>query len=148
MEKAQKMRKVSTFVMIILVVIGVLFVAQVILANRAAARDFGPRVCWLKQGSDTVNLRQLEFATTGYFIPNPLTLLNRRFPGIGMEDPAVLSPHFAVLAPNADGTLDIWGWSFHERAFWRDANGTIDKFASADLRNNCMTFLDSAEKKP
>lgn len=138
------MRNVMTFVIVMLIVIGVLFAAQVILANRAAARDFGPRVCWLKQGSDTVNLRQLEFATTGYFIPNPLTLLNRRFLGIGMEDPAVLSPHFAVLAPNADGTLDIWGWSFRKRAFWRDENGTIDKFASADLRDNCKAMLDNA----
>ena len=132
----------------ILVAIGALFAAQVILANRVASRDFGPRVCWLKQGSDTVNLRQLEFATTGYFIPIPLTLLNRRFLGIGMEDPAVLSPHFAILAPNADGTLDIWGWSVRKRAFWRDENGTIDKFISAELRDNCKTILDSMEGKP
>ncbi|MGB3469309.1 MAG: hypothetical protein WBA51_00635 [Erythrobacter sp.] len=142
------MRNAVTFVIVILVVVGVLLAAQVILANRAAVRDFGPQVCWLKQGSDTVNLRQLEVTTTGYFIPDPLTLLNRRFLGLGMEDPAVLSPHFAVLAPSADGTLEIWGWSFRKRAFWRDENGTIDKFTSADLREKCRVMLENAKETP
>ncbi|MBO6767351.1 MAG: hypothetical protein JJ901_03480 [Erythrobacter sp.] len=148
MKKALEMRNAVTFVIVIVVVVGVLFAAQVILANRAAARDFGPRVCWLKQGSDTVNLRELEFSTTGYFIPNPLTLLNRRFLGLGMEDQAVLSPHFAVLAPSADGTLEIWAWSLRKRAFWRDENGTIDKFASADLRDKCEAMLEDAQETP
>jgi len=114
---------------------------KVALANRAAARDFGSHYCWLKQGRDTVNLRELEFATTGYLVPNPFALFNRRLMGLGMEDPAVLSPHFAVLAQDADGTLKVWGWSLRKRNFWRDENGTIDKFVSEELRETCKQII-------
>ena len=130
--------------MLVIAIVGIFcaaFAVQVSLANRVAARDFGPHYCWLKQGRDTVNLRELEFATTGYFVPNPLALFNRRLIGLGMEDPAVLSPHFAVLAPDSDGTLQVWGWSLRKRNFWRDENGTIDKFVSDELRETCKQII-------
>lgn len=129
---------------VFIAIIGILcigFLALVVLSNRAASREFGPDFCWLKQGRDVVNLRELEFATTGYFVPNPLTLINRRFLGIGMEDPGVKSPHFAVLAPNDAGDYVVWGWSFRTLSFWRDDNGTIDKFVSDDLRETCKSKL-------
>ena len=135
------MQNAMTATIVVLGLLGAAFAAQVILANRAATRDFGPQICWLKQGRDVVNIRELEFATTGYFIPNPLMLFNRRFVGLGMEDPAVLSPHFALLAPDANGTLKVWGWSLRKRNFWRDENGTIDKFVSDELRETCKQVI-------
>ena len=137
------MRSIMILFIAICAVVAALFAAQVVMANRTAARDFGPKLCWLKQGKDVVNLRQLEFATAGYFLPNPFTLLNRRFIGLGMEDPAVLSPHFAILAMNDEGAMEIWGWSFRKWGFWRDDNGTIDQFASPELRAQCAAVLDA-----
>lgn len=135
------MYKIMTPSILLFGLLGIASAAQVILANRAATRDFGPQICWLKQGRDVVNIRELEFATTGYFIPNPLMLFNRRFIGMGMEDPAVFSPHFAVYAAGENGEFKVWGWSFRRSAFWRDENGTIDKFVSTDVREACEMMI-------
>lgn len=87
-------------------------------ANVIAQRDFGPNPCWFVHRLPAGDPQHLVAGPRGFYLPNPLRQLNRRFVGFGIDDPQVLALHFAVAARDADGTPGLWGWSYRERAFW------------------------------
>lgn len=86
-------------------------------ANVIAQRDFGPTPCWFVQKASPDDPPGLVAGPRGFYMPNPMRQINRKFLLIG-GDPGVAAPHFAVAARDADGTPGLWGWSYRERAFW------------------------------
>lgn len=119
----------------VLILIGAVWLAEILRANTIARRDFGPNPCWLAQ-KDSPRLppglvvtgrkvAQTEKGQTenglgkpGTYLPNPLQQLNRRILHIGVADTGVTALHFAVAARDAKGQPDIWAWSYRTRAFW------------------------------
>ena len=117
---------------------------QIVIANRIAARDFGPDACWFVQEDRPHNLPELVAGPSGFYVPSPLRQINRRFIGIGIEDRNVRAPHFAIAALDRDGRPALWGWSYRQRDFWpisKDAwsrGGYLADFASEEaIRTAC-----------
>ncbi|MEN8935055.1 hypothetical protein [Planktotalea arctica] len=121
------------------------FAAQVGLANRTAAGVFEAPYCWLRPGEDVTNLKELSFAGTGFFVPNPARQVNRRLLGFGIDDVEVRSPHFAILAFGADGTPQITGWSYRRFGFFTQDQTVLRHFVSQDTVAACRTALTAEE---
>ena len=102
----------------VIVVVALLWGAVIWRANQIARRDFGPNPCWFVQEAPAGDPQNLAPGPRGTYLPNPLRQINRRFIGIGVEDPQVRVPHFALAARNPDGQPALWGWSYLGWQFW------------------------------
>lgn len=119
----------------------VAFAAQVLAANRAAPAVFGEKFCWLSHGSDVTKLKEMTLTQQGWFVPNPFRQLNRRVIGIGINDPEVPSPHFAIIALSGDD-IRVAGWSYRKMAFWQEDQEVLRRFVSGETIKRCATILD------
>ena len=95
-----------------------IWIVQIFVANRIAQRDFATTPCWFVQEDRPQNLPGLAPGPKGFYIPNPLRQLNRRFVGLYLDETSVYAPHFAVAALDADGRPALWGWSYRKMDFW------------------------------
>lgn len=139
------MRVVLWFFGAVIIALCAGFAMQVIVANRAASSVFGKDFCWLRQGPDVMNIKELEFAPVQAFLPNPFQQLNRRYVGIGIDDPEVLSPHFAIMTIIEDGPR-IAAWSYRDMAFWQGYDGLLDVFVSAETRDACRRYIEQGAR--
>ena len=103
--------------LVVLVPLG-FWVFQIATANRIAKRDFGPAPCWFVQEDRPQNLPELVAGPSGFYVPNPLRQLNRRYIHLGIDDANVYAPHFAIAALDREGRPALWGWSYRKRDFW------------------------------
>lgn len=94
------------------------WLAETVVANQIAQRDFSPEPCWFIQEDRPINWPELVAGPQGIYVPNPLRQINRRFVGLALSDPEVLAPHFAVAALDAKGRPALWGWSYRKMDFW------------------------------
>lgn len=94
------------------------WLAEIVVANQIAQRDFSSNPCWFVPEDHPVLIPNLVAGPRGIYVPNPLRQVNRRFIGLGLRDPAVHAPHFAVAALDADGRPAVWGWSYWKMDFW------------------------------
>ena len=99
------------FAVVIFALIG-FWLFQIASANRIAKRDFAPEACWFVQEKQPHSLPELVFGSSGFYVPNPLRQINRRFIGFGMEDANVRAPHFAIASLDREGRPALWGWSY------------------------------------
>lgn len=129
----------------IAVLVLLVFAMQVLLANRAAKSVFDAPYCWLRPGDDVTNLKELSFAGTGFFLPNPATQINRRLFGFGIDDPEVRSPHFAILAFGADGQPRVAGWSYRQFGFYTEDQAVLRQFVSPETQETCRVALTGKE---
>ena len=136
------MRVVLWFFGAVIIALTVGFATQVIFANKAAPEVFGKDFCWLRQGPDVINIKELEFTPVQAFLPNPFQQLNRRYVGIGIDDPEVRSPHFAIMKITEDGPR-IAAWSYRDIAFWQGYEGLLDVFVSAETRDACRRYVET-----
>ena len=127
--------------LLVMVLMAAGFAAEIALANRKAASTFDGPVCWLRQGEDRTNLKELELAPPGWFMPDPLGQLNRRIIGIGLDDPEVLSPHFAIMG-FVDGTPRLAAWSYRQMNFWQEDQEVLRRFVSDATREACLRRLN------
>lgn len=120
------------------------FSAQVIIANRSAASVFNAPYCWLRPGPDVVNLRELSFAGTSVFVPNPARQINRGLLGLGLDDPEVRSPHFAILAFDSDDLARVAGWSYSHLAFFAEDQAVLRQFVSSETIARCRSAVSAS----
>ena len=126
-----------------LVLTSLIWLAEIWRANRLAQRDFGPNPCWFVQKPDADDPPGLVAGQGGFYLPNPLRQLNRRFLRLG-ADPGVTPLHFAVAALDAEGTPNLWGWSYRARHFWalpkagaQASNGSYNPGYAEAIRAAC-----------
>lgn len=136
------MRTALSIVIVLALLVGVVFGVQIVVANRSAPTVFGPNFCWLEQGDDITNIRTLRLAKQGSFIPNPVKQVNRRLFGIGLDDPEVLSPHFAILAFDETGAPRVAAWSYRQMSFWTEPEDLLLLFAPGGLRDACRARFE------
>lgn len=112
-----KMRWIILGIVLLLVVVALVWMAEIWRANRIAQRDFGPKPCWFVQKPEADDPPGLVAGPRGFYMPNPFRQMNRRFLRLG-ADPGVTPLHFAVAALDAEGEPNLWAWSYRERRFW------------------------------
>ncbi len=136
------------YLVVILVLTPVFFwCAQIATANWIAYRNFGPEPCWFGPEPQPVNLPELIPAAHGIYIPNPLTQINRRYFGFGVDDPGVKAPHFVVATLDENGEVLLWGWSYRNWNFWplehtmrrNRGSGLADFVVGAVVRKYCFS---------
>jgi hypothetical protein len=111
------MRWVFLGIFVVLAVLALFWLFEIWRANRIAQRDFGPTPCWFVQKASADDPPSLVAGPRGFYVPNPLRQLNRRFLRLG-GDPGVAALHFAVAARDGEGVPNLWAWSYRERRFW------------------------------
>ncbi|MCK4207588.1 hypothetical protein J3U99_22835 [Brucella pituitosa] len=140
----------------IIAILSLIWLAEIVVANQIAQRDFGPEPCWFIQEDRPINMPELIAGPHGIYVPNPLRQINRRFVGLGLSDPEVLAPHFAVAALDAKGRPALWGWSYHNMGFWPLSEVKIGgnltpgtgTFTSGEaIRAACPTLADPINPK-
>ena len=113
-----KLRWFKFSILAVILLILLVWIALIFIANRIAQRDFAATPCWFIQEDQPHNIPKLVPGPQGFYIPNPLRQLNRRFVGLGLDEPSIYAPHFAVAALDADGRAALWGWSYRKMDFW------------------------------
>ena len=108
---------VSGFIALLVVVL-VPWLASIWLANQIAQRHFGPDPCWFVHAVPDSSPPRLMPGPRGFYVPNPLRQVNRRFVGLGVKDFEVFTPHFAAAALDSQGRPALWGWSYRSLDFW------------------------------
>lgn len=113
-----------------------LWLAMILRANQIAEHNFGPVPCWFVQWVPDRSPPRLMPGPQGFYLPNPFRQINRRFVGVGVKDPEVLAPHFAVAALDHQGRPALWGWSYGKLDFWSlaaadEASGFYDSYTDA-----------------
>ncbi|MFB8342423.1 hypothetical protein ACWGNA_26965 [Brucella cytisi] len=112
--------KRSVFVLSGIVAVFLLvWLAEIVAANQIARRDFSSNPCWFVPEARPVLIPKLVAGPRGLYVPDPLRQINRRYVGLGLRDPAVRAPHFAVAALDGKGPPALWGWSYLNRDFWQ-----------------------------
>jgi hypothetical protein len=123
------------FVVLLLVLIS--WFAIIWHANQIARHNFGPEPCWFVHAVPDRSPPRLMPGPRGFHLPNPLRQINRRFIGLGVKDPEVLAPHFAVAALDHRGRPTLWGWSYWTLDFWSlsaadDASAFYDSYTDRE----------------
>ncbi len=120
------------------------WLAEIVMANQIAQRDFHEKPCWFVQGDQPVKMPGLVAGPQGIYVPNLLRQLNRRFVGLGLDEPNLYGPHFAVATLDADGRPALWAWSYKKADFWplsdkaQSRGGVLTDFVSEEtLRTAC-----------
>ncbi len=146
-KRTGKFRLLLRYCIFILVLTPVsLWYAQIATANWLAYRNFGSEPCWFGPEPHPVNLPELIPAAHGIYIPNPLTQINRRYIGFGVDDMNVHAPHFALATLDENGEVLLWGWSYRQWNFWslgdtmRRNQGALNDFvADKVVRDYCFS---------
>lgn len=110
--------------------------------ERAADRVTRGERCWFGHGPDVVRIRDLQFEGLEAPPLRPLQQINRRFVGLGLTDPEVLSPHLMVLWVDAEGREQTAGWSYRTGSFWRMDQDRAYPFVSPEGRDACRRALE------
>lgn len=152
-----KMRWIILGLVLLVLLLLALWLAEIWRANRIAQRDFGPVPCWFVQKASGRMPPGLVPGPRGFYVPNPLQQINRRLIGLGVEDSEVLPLHFAVAARMADGTPNLWAWSYRERRFFalpppgeQSSNGFYNAIDSAAILAACpdLPYAKVSESQP
>lgn len=104
-----------------------IWTVEIVMANQIAQRDFASNPCWFVQEDRPINMPELVAGPQGIYVPNPLRQINRRFVGLGLSDPEVTAPHFAVATLDVKGRPTLWGWSYRNRDFWPLSEMTLGR---------------------
>lgn len=114
-----KMKRLTLTLSGIIAILSLIWLTEIVVANQIAQRDFSPTPCWFVPEDHPVLIPNLVAGPRGFYVPNPLRQINRRYIGLGLREPQVHAPHFAVAALDADGRPTLWGWSYSNMDFWR-----------------------------
>lgn len=125
----------------------ILWLSTIWRANQIAEQNFGPVPCWFVQWVPDRSPPQLMPGPRGFYLPNPFRQINRRFVGVGLRDPEVVAPHFAVAALNHQGLPALWGWSYRKRDFW-SLSATDEVSAFNDSYTNPEAILAACPHLP
>jgi hypothetical protein len=135
---------------LLVLVVGLIWLSEMLRANKIARRDFGPVPCWFVQKESGQSPPGLMPGPRGFYLPNPFQQLNRRFIGLGVADSEVLALHFAVSARDASGAPNLWGWSYRERRFFalplpgeQSSNGFYNAIESQEILAACPDLPDA-----
>ncbi|MGH6763589.1 MAG: hypothetical protein ACRECW_18595 [Phyllobacterium sp.] len=139
----------------IVALFSLVWLAEIVVANQIAQRDFSSEPCWFIQEDRPINMPELVAGPQGIYVPNPLRQINRRFIGLGLSDPEVLAPHFAVAALDAKGRPALWGWSYRKIDFWslteksqsRRTGPLADFISEEAIRAACPTLAPPINPK-
>lgn len=134
-------------VLFALLAVAALWLAGIVAANHIARRDFGPRPCWFVQEDRPLRLPRLVPGGQGILVPNPLRQINRAWLGLGLDEPGLRAPHFAVVGRDAEGAPALWGWSYRKFAFWplHGPESALIEFASPEeIRAACPDLPPAA----
>lgn len=110
---------------------------EIVVANRTAARDYGPDHCWLVQEDAPRNLPELVRGPDGFLVPNPFRQLNRAVFGFGLDEPGVKAPHFAVAYKDAEGATRIAAWSYRRMGYWDEPQDLLQRFVGRLDLSDC-----------
>ena len=143
-----KMKRLTLIFSGIIAILLLAWLAEIVMANQIAQRDFSSNPCWFIQEDRPVLTPGLVAGPQGFYIPNPLRQINRRFIGLGLNEPQVHGPHFAVAALDADGRPAVWGWSYLKMDFWslteksqgRRTGALADFISEEEIRAGCPTL--------